>query len=220
VSTSACSNTLRDYSPTNKIQIIQGTSRVDGAAALNLFSKSGLQQEDLGLIWDLADMDGDGELNIKEFCIAMHMVSVIRKNNGGIGVPQELPAELRNLSIPSYLSPMSPIKSGLNRGGGGNGSNGGVNNGGVGANSMGNGNMANGSSSAVVPSNNNSGNNNSQTADASMAGGPSSASRGIRSAQRHQEADLQQAKIAANSIVEVLEKGEAFAGEEGVMLIN
>jgi len=64
---------------------------VTGAAALNLFKKSGLPNDVLSAIWTLADVNQDGNLNEAEFAIAMHLIHY--KLAGG-DIPPQLPTSL------------------------------------------------------------------------------------------------------------------------------
>jgi epidermal growth factor receptor substrate 15 len=44
---------------------------ISGEQAVNFFSNSGLPEDSLAQIWDLADIDSDGQLNRDEFAVAM-----------------------------------------------------------------------------------------------------------------------------------------------------
>ncbi|KDQ59802.1 hypothetical protein JAAARDRAFT_56764 [Jaapia argillacea MUCL 33604] len=69
----------------------QGTGFIDGGTARNVFSQSGLDNNDLARIWTLADADNRGKLNLQEFYVAMGLI--YRRLNGN-DIPDELPAEL------------------------------------------------------------------------------------------------------------------------------
>lgn len=45
-----------------------GTGFVAGEQAKRLFETAGLPQSELSVIWDMADDDRDGRLNLREFC--------------------------------------------------------------------------------------------------------------------------------------------------------
>jgi Ca2+-binding EF-hand superfamily protein len=66
-----------------------GSGHVSGAEARELLSKSGLPQKDLARIWALADKDKCGELDVKEFVLAMHLIMCVAKR--GLPVPRQLP---------------------------------------------------------------------------------------------------------------------------------
>lgn len=49
------------------------SGKVDGREAATLLSKSGLTRKQLSVVWEMADADGDGELNSEEWAVAMHL---------------------------------------------------------------------------------------------------------------------------------------------------
>ena len=57
--------------------IFQSCGPVDGLlggdAAKNVLLKSKLDFQTLGKIWNLADIDADGYLDVEEFAVAMHL---------------------------------------------------------------------------------------------------------------------------------------------------
>lgn len=55
-----------------------GDGLVEGADAVPLFSKSGLDRGALGQIWQIADVDKDAKLSLNEFVSAMHISTRIR----------------------------------------------------------------------------------------------------------------------------------------------
>lgn len=68
------------------------TETVGGAEAHRFLARSRLPNDELGDIWELADVDGDGRFSLDEFCVAMHLVS---RRVAGDELPTELPASLR-----------------------------------------------------------------------------------------------------------------------------
>lgn len=62
---------------------------VTGADAVVFFKHSGLPESDLARIWDLADTNSTGQLNEKEFAIAMHLIN---RRNAGSDIPQSISA--------------------------------------------------------------------------------------------------------------------------------
>lgn len=82
---------------------------VEGAEAVALFSKSGLERDALAKIWQLADMDKDNRLNKHEFCVAMHLIVCVSKK--GLAMPQVLPDYLRD--VPATAGISSPVLMGL-----------------------------------------------------------------------------------------------------------
>ncbi|CAM0140293.1 endocytosis defective-related protein [Umbelopsis sp. WA50703] len=76
-------------------EIFQAQGQVNGflagTTARNVFLNSGLPVNKLEKIWDLSDMDKDGQLDFDEFCIAMHLT--YDTLNGG-EPPQSLPPQM------------------------------------------------------------------------------------------------------------------------------
>ena len=64
---------------------------VTGAQAKQLLGRSGLAKPALRAIWDLADVDRDGCLNLGEFVVASHLIS---RAKAGVPLPRVLPPEL------------------------------------------------------------------------------------------------------------------------------
>ncbi|CEG65464.1 hypothetical protein RMATCC62417_02251 [Rhizopus microsporus] len=67
------------------------TGFMSGDTAKDVFTQSQLPPRDLMKIWNLADSENRGSLDIDEFCIAMHLI--YRKLNG-FEIPNKLPPEL------------------------------------------------------------------------------------------------------------------------------
>ncbi|KAI9279036.1 cytoskeletal-regulatory complex EF hand-domain-containing protein [Umbelopsis sp. AD052] len=76
-------------------EIFQAQGQVNGflagATARTMFLNSGLPVNKLEKIWDLSDMDNDGQLDFDEFCVAMHLT--YDSLNGG-NPPASLPPQL------------------------------------------------------------------------------------------------------------------------------
>ncbi|XP_046329518.2 intersectin-1-like isoform X4 [Haliotis rufescens] len=62
-----------------------------GVEARSVLLQSHLPQAMLAQIWTLSDVDNDGKLTSDEFCIAMHLLDIVRC---GRPLPSKLPAEL------------------------------------------------------------------------------------------------------------------------------
>lgn len=66
---------------------------VTGVGAKGIMQASGLQTRDLRKIWELSDMDKDGQLDLNEFVVAMVLIDLVK---GG----QEVPSSLDSAMIP------------------------------------------------------------------------------------------------------------------------
>ena len=106
-----------------------------GAEAVALFSKSGLEQQQLSRIWAMADDPVDNKLDRLEFAIAMHLIVCVSKKN--LPMPPFLPPSLQQLKAAQqqdHAPPQGPptiqrvgtqdgsvLSSGAGSGGGGGG---------------------------------------------------------------------------------------------------
>ncbi|KAI8077294.1 uncharacterized protein B0P05DRAFT_579662 [Gilbertella persicaria] len=81
----------KQYAKIFKAWDIDKKGTISGEKAKDIFSQSGLPQNVLMQIWNLADPNNQGKLNVDEFSVAMHLI--YRKLNG-YNVPETLPPEL------------------------------------------------------------------------------------------------------------------------------
>ncbi|KAJ5474438.1 hypothetical protein N7475_004004 [Penicillium sp. IBT 31633x] len=75
---------------------------ITGDQAVSFFMKAQLPEETLAQIWDLADIDADGQLSREEFAVAMYLVRLQR--NGKEPLPQVVPPAL----IPPNMRRQAP----------------------------------------------------------------------------------------------------------------
>jgi len=69
----------------------QSEGKITGRVAKDELVKSKLPSKELGKIWRLSDIDGDGLLDDEEFALAMHLIHI---KIGGHQIPEELPSHL------------------------------------------------------------------------------------------------------------------------------
>ncbi|KAF2202304.1 hypothetical protein GQ43DRAFT_439804 [Delitschia confertaspora ATCC 74209] len=84
-----------------------GRGFITGEQAVQFFSDSGLPEDILAAIWDLADINSEGQLSRDEFAVAMYLIRQQRKP--GTPLPTTLPPNLVPLSMRNQLrQPSAP----------------------------------------------------------------------------------------------------------------
>jgi len=71
-----------------------------GKEAVELFTRSGVPQDDLKKIWNMVDLPVDNRLDKLEFALAMHLIVCISKK--GLPLPPSLPVSLKNLKYQQH----------------------------------------------------------------------------------------------------------------------
>ncbi|KAF2734867.1 hypothetical protein EJ04DRAFT_492668 [Polyplosphaeria fusca] len=80
---------------------------ITGEQAVQFFSDSGLPEDVLAGIWDLADINSEGQLNRDEFAVAMYLIRQQRKP--GTALPAALPPNLVPPSMRNQARPPATV---------------------------------------------------------------------------------------------------------------
>ena len=107
-------------------EIFQGLkpqdNKLSGSKVSPVLKNSQLPQDKLSKIWELSDIDSDGNLDFEEFCIAMRLIFDI-VNGSQLDVPAELPGWLIPASKAYLIQANRAVATGNNQYDGGRSSN-------------------------------------------------------------------------------------------------
>lgn len=84
---------------------------ITGEEAVPFLSQSGLSEDALAQIWDLADINSEGRLNRDTFAVAMYLIRQQRIKRDGSALPTTLPPNLIPPSLRSQARPPTAIPS-------------------------------------------------------------------------------------------------------------
>lgn len=108
---------LEDWEIKKYWQIFQGlkpvNNKLSGESVSPVLKNSRLKDEQLSQIWNLSDIDGDGNLDFEEFCITMRLIFDLV--NGNLqSVPNELPDWLIPASKAHLIQANKAVANGSN----------------------------------------------------------------------------------------------------------
>lgn len=92
---------VREYASLYPMADIDDDGFLSGRKAVEFFAQSQLTKENLRAIWQLADRNGDNQLDLDEFIIAMHLIISLKKKDKAL--PKFLPRVLSEFTSTSIL---------------------------------------------------------------------------------------------------------------------
>ncbi|KAJ2041673.1 actin organization and endocytosis protein [Coemansia sp. RSA 922] len=87
-----------------------GRGVLRGDQAREVFAQSSLSQSELAKVWMLSDINNQGELNLDEFSVAMHLIF---RRLAGAPLPDSLPQELVPRSSKDFMDSLTTMKEQL-----------------------------------------------------------------------------------------------------------
>ncbi|KAJ2023132.1 actin organization and endocytosis protein, partial [Coemansia sp. S85] len=88
----------------------ESNGKLRGSQAREVFAQSSLSQSELAKIWMLSDINNQGELNLDEFSVAMHLIF---RRLAGNPLPDVLPDELVPRSSRDFMDSLAVMKDQL-----------------------------------------------------------------------------------------------------------